>query len=324
MDTAAVSIKERSSLLSLSTGDDRSPFSAVFPLPAACLNHQALNDNPFNELNHKLGPCICLAQPGAGLLNHSEPASSWRLLAARWQCVHMGGRHYAVNAYSLSAHLASSSAGPQDTNKADGKRRCGAFHTCPSSTTQITSKQRSTYCIDRCTVQVVSQWSGRGPARAASPTCCTSPLQRARATPMHVSTMRRLAERSSPWQLWRRCYLPAAVPPRASVSPVAGHARNEQQEQPHASSSDRDRTGTWNGPAPRGYVSEPMHVGALLACLNTSGLPPLRCPLLHDETAPASKDKDSNLSKNSVHKSSAGSLVCRRLKTSRPRPPASL
>ncbi|PRW21059.1 Alcohol dehydrogenase [NADP(+)] [Chlorella sorokiniana] len=39
-----------------------------------------------------------------------------------------------------------------------------------------------------------------------------------------------------------------------------GHVQQEQQQQEEASSSGRgDRTGTWNGPAPRGYVAEPMH-----------------------------------------------------------------
>ena len=49
-----------------------------------------------------------------------------------------------------------------------------------------------------------------------------------------------------------------------SATFVAGHGHGgpaEQQEQQEAGSSGRsDRTGTWNGPAPRGYVAEPMHV----------------------------------------------------------------
>lgn len=60
----------------------------------------------------------------------------------------------------------------------------------------------------------------------------------------------------------RRLHLAPAHRPTCVLAPrAAGHGHGEEEEHEEAGSSGRgDRTGVWNGPAPRGYVAEPMHV----------------------------------------------------------------
>lgn len=109
----------------------------------------------------------------------------------------------------------------------------------------------------RDALQDANPWNGRG--EAGLRTCCTSRPPRVTAMLQQVSGDRCGAGQACRWS-WPPS-APTAAAHRAATlaSASAGPSHGEQgQEQQQAGGS--DRTGVWNGPAPRGYVSEPMHV----------------------------------------------------------------